>query len=66
MTPLISRLSAAFLQCEELVTQIDEGRSGTLAAKLEVEQSTIKSQSLFAITDFQRYVVETNSARLRL
>jgi hypothetical protein len=33
-----------------------------LAPKREVEQSTVESQSLFDITDFQRDVVETNGA----
>ena len=63
-TAFVSRLSTAPLQCKELVAQIVEGRSATLAAKLEVEQSTVESQSLFDITDFQRYMVETNGARL--
>src|SRR6185312_16601486 len=37
MTPIVSRLSSASLQREKLVAQIDESRSGALAAKLEVE-----------------------------
>src|SRR5690242_13828598 len=37
MTPIVSRLSSAFLQCKELVAQIDNSRSAALAAKLEVE-----------------------------
>src|SRR6476619_1499079 len=36
MTSLVSRLSSAFLQCEELVAQVDEGRSAAFAPKLEV------------------------------
>jgi hypothetical protein len=63
MTAVVSRLSSAFLQCEALVAQVDEGRSAALATKLEVEQSTVESQSLFDIADFKRYVVETNGAR---
>ena len=63
MATLVSRLSPALLQCEELVAQIDEGRSAALAPKLEFEQSTVESQSLFDVTDFERYVVETNRAR---
>jgi hypothetical protein len=55
-------LSTALLQCKELVAQIDEGRSATLAAKLEVEQPTVESQSFFDITNFQRYVINTNGA----
>jgi hypothetical protein len=52
------------LQGEELVSQTDKRRSAALAAKFEVEQPTVKSQSLLNITDFQRYVVATNGARL--
>ena len=66
MTSLVSRLSSAFLQCQELVAQIDEGRIAALATKFEVEQSTVERQSLFDITDFERYVVETNGARFSL
>jgi hypothetical protein len=40
--------------------QINEGRGGALAPKLEIEQATVESQNLFDITDFERYVVETN------
>ena len=66
MTSLVSRLSSAFLQCQELVAQIDEGRIGALATKFEIEQSTVERQSLFDITDFERYVVETKGARFSL
>src|SRR6476620_3942981 len=62
MTPLVSGLSSAFLQCQELVAKIDEGRSAALAPKFEIEQSTVENQSLFDITDFERCVVETNGA----
>jgi hypothetical protein len=50
------------LEREELVAQISEGRCAALAAKFEREQSTVESQSLFDITDFERYVVETDRA----
>jgi hypothetical protein len=63
MAALVSGLSTALLQCEELVAQIDEGRSGALAPKFEVEQSTIERQSLFDITDLERYMIETNGTR---
>src|ERR1700693_5878491 len=46
MASLLRGLSPSLLQCEELVAQIDEGRTAALAPKLEVEQSTVKSQSL--------------------
>lgn len=33
---------------------------GALAPKFEVEQSTIERQSLFDITDLERYMIEAN------
>jgi hypothetical protein len=50
------------LKREELVAQIDEGRCAALAAKFELEQSTVESQSLFNVADLERYVVETDCA----
>ena len=47
----------------ETVAKIDEGRSAALAPKFEIEQSTVERQSLFNVTDLERYVVETNGAR---
>jgi hypothetical protein len=64
MTSLVCGLSSALLQCEELVAQIDEGRSAALAPKREVKQLTIERQCLFDITHFERYVVDANDARL--
>src|SRR4029079_2152753 len=46
MTSIVSRLSSAFLQCEELVAQIDKCRSTAFASKLELEQSTTNAQRL--------------------
>jgi hypothetical protein len=63
MAAFISGLATAFLEREELVTQIDEGRGVALVAKFEIEQSTVKSQSVFDITDLERYMIETHSAR---
>jgi hypothetical protein len=63
MAALVSGLSPALLQCEELVAQIDEGRSAAFAPKFEIEQSTVEGQSSIDISDFERYVVETNDAR---
>src|ERR1700704_5805395 len=60
MTAAVSTLGMALPQCEELVAQIDEGRSGALAPKFEVEQSTVERQSLFDITDLERYMIKTN------
>jgi hypothetical protein len=62
MAALVSGLSAALLECEELVAEIDESGSGAFAPLFEIEQPTVESQSLFDITDFERYVVETNGA----
>jgi hypothetical protein len=45
-----------------LVAQIDEGGSGALTPQFEIEQSTVESQSLFNVTDLERYVVEANCA----
>ena len=55
MAAVIGGLSAALLQGDELVAQIDEGRSIALAAKLEFEQSPVKGQGLFDVSDFERY-----------
>ena len=63
MPALVSRLRTTPLKREELVAQIDEGRCAALAAKFELEQSTAESQSLFNVTDLERYVIETNGAR---
>jgi hypothetical protein len=50
------------LKREELVAQIDEGRCAALAAKFELEQSIVESQSLFNVADLERYMVETDCA----
>src|SRR6476646_7377362 len=42
VTSFVSRLSSAFLPCEELVAQIDKGRSAGFAPKLEVEQLPVE------------------------
>jgi hypothetical protein len=41
------------LKREKLVVQIDEGRCAALAAKFELEQSTVESQSLFNVADLE-------------
>src|SRR2546423_727220 len=63
MAPVVSALGTALLEREELVAQIDEGRGRALTPKLEIEQSTVKSQSLFDITDLESDMVEANGAR---
>jgi hypothetical protein len=55
MAAFISGLSAALLQREKLVTQINEGRGAAFAPKLEVEQSTIEGQSLSDVADLERH-----------
>src|ERR1044072_4337765 len=59
---VVSGLGTTFLQREELVAQIDEGRGVALAPKLELEQSTVESQSLFDIADLESDMIETNGA----
>jgi hypothetical protein len=54
--------STSLLQCEELVTRIDEGRSAAFASKLEIEQTAVESQSLLDIADLKSYMIETNGA----
>src|ERR1044072_5892677 len=59
---VVSGLGTTFLQREKLVAQIDEGRGVALAPKLELEQSTVESQSLFDIADLESDMIETNGA----
>ena len=63
MAVIVGWLGTALLQREELVAQIDEGRSLALAAKLEVEQANIEGQSLFDVTDLESDMIETDGAR---
>ena len=56
-------LGTTFLNRQELIAQIDKGGSSALAPQLKVEQSTIEGQSLADVSDFERYVVETNRTR---
>ena len=63
MTSIVSRLSSALLQCEDSFSRSINAEV-LLLPRAEVEQWTIKSESLLNITDFQRYMVETNGARL--
>src|SRR4051812_37858170 len=62
MATVIGRLRSAFLQREELVAEIDEGRSAALAAKLEVEQATVERQRLFDIADLEGDMIEADCA----
>ena len=62
MAAVVGGLGAAFLEREELIAQIDEGRGVALAPKLEVEQSTVEGQSLFDIADLERDMIETDGA----
>jgi hypothetical protein len=63
MTPIVGGLSAALLEREKLIAQIDEGRGLVPAAKLEVEQAAVKRERLVDIADFESDVVETDGAR---
>jgi hypothetical protein len=63
MAALVSGLSTALLQCEELVAQIDEGQIAALTSKFEIEQTTVERQSLFDIANLECYVIETDGTR---
>jgi hypothetical protein len=63
MTAFVGGLCTAFLERKELVAQINEGRCVALAAKLEIDQAAVESQSLFDITNLQSDMVEADSAR---
>jgi tryptophan synthase beta subunit len=64
MPAVIGGLFASRLQRDELVAKIDEGHHLVLAAQLKVEDAAIKCQRFLDIADFQRYMVEADSARL--
>jgi len=63
MAPVVCRLGMTFLKRQELIAQIDKGGSSAFAPQFKVDQSTIEGQSLADVTDFERYVVETNRTR---
>src|SRR4029078_1927090 len=63
MAPVVCRVGTTFLNCQELIAQRDKGESSALTHQFKVEQSTIEGQSLANVSDFERYVVETNSTR---
>jgi hypothetical protein len=63
MMAVVGGLGTALLQRKELVAQIDEGRSLTLAAKFEFEQATVEGQSLFDVTDLEGDMIETDGTR---
>src|SRR5262249_55605727 len=63
MTAVVGGLSAALLECQKLIAQVDEGRGVASAAKLEFEEATVKRQRFVDITDFERDMVETHGAR---
>jgi len=64
MPAVISGLFASRLQRDELVAKIDEGHRLALAAQLKIEDAAIECQRFLDIADFQRYMVETDGARL--
>src|SRR5215469_11248 len=63
MTAIVGGLSSPLLQGDELVPQIDERHGVALAAQFECEETPVKRQRLFDVTDLQRYVVESNESR---
>src|SRR5258708_28091692 len=63
MTAVVGGLSAALLQREELIAQIDERPGLALAAQFELEQAAIERQRLLDIADLESDVVETDRAR---
>src|SRR5450631_1690122 len=63
MTSIVGGLCTALLQRNELVAQIDERHVIALAAKLEIEQPAIESQSRLDVTDLERDMIETDDAR---
>jgi hypothetical protein len=63
MPPVVGGLGATLLEGQELIAEVDEGRSFASAAKLELEQAALKRQRLIDITDFESDMVETDGAR---
>src|SRR5438309_373422 len=63
VTPIVGGLCTALLECEELVTQIDERHGIAFASKFEIEQAGIESQSRFDVADFESDVIEPDDAR---
>jgi hypothetical protein len=57
MTTVIRRLLASLLQGYELIAEIDEGHMLAFAAKLEFEETPIKGQRFFDVSNFQGYMV---------
>src|SRR5262249_50569673 len=63
MTAIVCGLASPLLQGDELVPQIDECHGIALATQFECEETPIKRQGLFDVTDLQCYVVESNEPR---
>jgi hypothetical protein len=57
MTTVIRWLFASLLQGYELIAEIDEGHILAFAAKLEFEETPIKGQCFFDVSNFQSYMV---------
>jgi hypothetical protein len=61
---IVGGLRTAFLERNELVTQIDECCCSALASQFEVENATVESQRSINVTDLQRDMIETHGTRL--
>lgn len=66
MPPVVGRLTAALLERQELVAQVDEGRILVPAAQGELEQPAVERQRFVDVADLERHVVEPDGARLFL
>src|ERR1700682_1497545 len=64
MTSIVGGLCTAFLERNELVSQIDERHGSAFASKFKIEQPTVESQSRFDVTDLESDMIETDDTRL--
>ena len=60
VTVVIGRLTTAFLQREELVAEVDEGRRFGPAPKIEIEQTAVEGQRLVDVSDLESDVIEAD------
>src|SRR5687767_1205950 len=63
MAPIVGGLCTASLECNELVSQIDEGHRIAFASKLKIEQATVERESRFDVTDLESDMIEPHHAR---
>jgi hypothetical protein len=60
MAPVIATLSAALLEGEELIAEIDESRPAALPAQFEVEQAAVEGQRLLDVANLERDVIQSD------